>query len=277
MQNFKTEMVAALNTEQTPFEANLETVPPDVNHRLQAHSAQLSVFGAKLEGVEQRLASPITEGISALQENQHSFLTDQTELVAATLVNASQQLLSPNNSPRRSTGSRVSLLAPNLPGMSTADSNSNDPSKQQPTGTALFDAAPHKMCSIKPVQENLVDLWCQWFGVAQCQDVHGGVPGGTKQFGKEWHKASGHLSGSALAHEQCDQSCHSQSPQNKGPPVDVIANWQPIHKASNCRVLTFVDGLIELGKIQKKKARGKLKKTAMRQLLQLQLLLSGSF
>lgn len=169
-------MACALSQKVSPFDANPGTVSPGVHERSQATTAQAGVLGAKLESSNEQVCGMIQQGFATPQENQSACMVEQTQLVAASLVNVGQQMptQSPNGSP---VTSPVRPLPPLEPASPTVDSNSSS-NHSNPVTVPATDKAPvpltplegmslEQIHCIESVQENLKDVWCQWFGAAE--------------------------------------------------------------------------------------------------------------
>ena len=107
-------------------------------------------------------------------------------------------------------------------------------------------------------QEQLVDLFNEWYGKDRYEDEHGGISGRDKKFGSAWRK---HLS--AQHHSRTRRTVEAVEAFAKEKqilPMEACIALQPAYEAVKCSVGNFVKNCQENGLLKKKGQRGKQKK-----------------
>jgi Centromere DNA-binding protein complex CBF3 subunit, domain 2/Transcriptional activator of glycolytic enzymes len=249
---FQVQMAEALSSEQSPLDASLEKVLPDVFTRFQGVDDKMSsLVDRKVEAV----VSHIDSGFQPLRQDQSDFLRESYSAIAASLINTGVAMMgcaNPPNSPGASKASGKDLYAGSP--VVTSPDPSPDPQQQREKEPAT--RSPHATFVLRAKHNTLADVWNEWFGQAEFTDGFGGVAGRNSRFGGKWRKEAQCLDASQYSRTQrLVKAITQQSTERKVQPEEIVAEWESLFQESNRSLATFVRALQNLNYIGKRKTR----------------------
>ena len=268
-------MKVAIETEQSPLDANLEKVLPGVHSWHKANDLAITSLGRKVE----TLAESVQEGFQRLVEAQSSQRAESDQRLASSFIQVATSLIG-GNPKKIQTPPKFTYLATEEQG-SPGDSSDGDCDMTNaelftsPAGaTKNNDILLNKSFSPSPARQptdedlklhqtfrmvlkhsTLINLYAEWTGTDAFNDGFGGVEGRNRLFKAKWRK---HIDPTLHSNtKRAVDGIRNFAKREKFEIIQACISLQHHFVQCNCCVGKFVVVLQKMGLVLVQKKRGR--------------------
>ena len=257
-EDYLQEMKEALEKEQSPLDASLESVLPGVHQWHRANDAAVRTVHRRIDTIAEAVKVGLKEGFEQITNTTAQNQQMQDKRLAIVFADIARGLLSGSvqSSPTGVDSPMVTQQEDNDTDMGVArrqTTNSSNSSSHNELGAS--DAPENKSFRIMSKILSLRDLWDAWFGIGSHPCNYGGVEGRNKKFGAKWRK---HIP--AAHYSRCCRTVKAiqhYAKENRLNKDDAITALEPIFKECSNSLYNFIEVMQEKGHLKKAAKRGK--------------------
>ena len=258
-QEYLNEMRTALENEESPLDANLESVLPGVHQWHRANEAAVKSVHGRIDTLMETVKVGLKDGFDRIssttalnQQLQDKRLATVFAEIAKGLLQGTvtQPTMSPDSRSADEQGDIAMTPAMRQSGSTTTINMADSMDCDGDESPSSFENRSYWLPS-KPL--SLEEIWDSWHGAS---DQHGGIVGRNKKFGAKWRK---HIP--PAHYSRCCRTIkaiESYAKHNKIKVEESLAQLDPIFKEECGKsVYNFVEKMQEKGFLKKAAKRGK--------------------
>ena len=248
-QTFTQQMKVALEDEECPLDAKLESVLPGMRQWMSSNSNDVKQLSKKVD----ELCDTVEDARDTMLAATKRVESQTDEKLAAAFIELGQYILSRGNGDIPKNAEEVrALTTPETPPQEEQETEPNETSRER------TEHDPSRFF-LKPQHKQLVDLYQEWHGDGNFADEFGGVVGRNKQFGAKWRK---HLDNTLYSrtNRAINAIKNYAEKETMGDGEEAARRLQNVWEACNQKVANFVLKMTNDGYLKAGKPRGKKRK-----------------